>query len=113
MRRLDARFPSPAKPTRDGKFSACDSIGLNVTKFAPLFLRKSPDSATHCEGGGLAVVPHHQIAMSHLAMPHFGAERRIDSAVRAVYLGIAVFGIDLLNPRASPQRSRRLESVGV
>jgi hypothetical protein len=45
--------------TRDGKSSTYDSIALNVTKFAPLFLRQFPDSATDDEGRGLAAVPHH------------------------------------------------------
>jgi hypothetical protein len=46
-------------------------------------------------------------------MPHFRAKRRIDSAVRAVWVGIAVLGIDLLNPRASPQRGGRVQYAGM
>jgi hypothetical protein len=45
-------------------------------------------------------------------MPHFWAERRIDSAGRAVDMGIAALGVDLLNPRARPQRGERLQCVG-
>lgn len=78
-----------------------------MTQFASLFLRQSPDSGTHNEGGGLAIVPRHQVSVSNLTMPHFWVERRIDSAVRTVRLGIAVLGIDLLNPRASSQGSGR------
>jgi hypothetical protein len=89
-----------------------DSIGLNVTKLALLFLRQFPDSATHDEGRGFAIVPCHKGPVSPLAVPHFWGERRVDSAVRAVYVGIAVLGVDLLNPRASPQRSGRWEAVG-
>jgi hypothetical protein len=66
-----------------------------------LFLRQFPDSVTHNERRGLAVVPHHKVSVRHLTMPHLWAERRIDSAVRTVWLRIAVLGIDLLNPRAS------------
>jgi hypothetical protein len=94
------------------KFSTCDSVGLNRAKFAPLFLRQLPDSVTHNEVGGLAIVPRDQVSVGHLTMPHFRAERRIDRAVRSVYMGIAVLGIDLLNPRASPQRRGRLQGVG-
>ena len=49
--------------------------------------------------------------MSHLAMPHLRAERRIDRAVRTVEMGITVLEIDLLNPRTSSQRSGRLQCV--
>jgi len=83
-----------------------------VTKFAPLFLRQLPDAVTHNERSVLAVVPHHEVTVHHLAMPHFRAERRIDRAVRAVYMGIAVLGVDLLNPRASSQGGGRLQCVG-
>jgi hypothetical protein len=82
-----------------------------VTKFGLLFLRHLPDSVTHNERRGVAVIPHHQIAMRHLAMPQFRAERRIDRAVRTVRLGIAALGVDLLNPSARPQRSGRLRCV--
>jgi hypothetical protein len=77
-----------------------------------LAVRQFLDSAAHNEGRGLAVIPDHQVTMRDLAMPHFRSERRIDRAVRAVRMRIAVLGIDLLNPRASPQRSRRLHCVG-
>ena len=72
-----------------------------MTNFAPLFFRQLPDAVTHNEGSGFAIVPHYQVAVRHLAMQHFCAERRIDSAVRTVRLGIAVLGVDLLDPRAS------------
>jgi hypothetical protein len=98
--------------TRDCKFSTFDFVGLNVTKFAPLFLRHFPDSVTHYEGSGLAVVPHHKVSLRNLTMPHFRAERSCDRAACAVYMGIAVLRIGLLDPRASPQRGGRLECVG-
>jgi CheY-like chemotaxis protein len=68
---------------------------------------------THNEGSGLAIVPRHQVSLRHLTRPHFWAKRRSDNAVRSVYMGIAALGVDLLNPRASPQRSGRLQCVGV
>jgi len=77
-----------------------------------LFLRQFPDSVTHNERRGLAVVPHHEVPVRHLAMPHFCAERRIDSAVRTIWVGIAVRGIDLLDPRTSSQRGGRLKCRG-
>jgi hypothetical protein len=77
-----------------------------------LAVRQFLDSAAHNEGRGLAVIPDHQVTMRDLAIPHFRAERRIDRAVRAVCMGIAVLRIDLLNPRASSQRSGSLERVG-
>ena len=81
-------------------------------RVAALFLRQLPDSVTHDEGSGLAIVPRHQVSLCNLTMPHFGAKRRSDRPVRAVRLGIAVPGVDLLNPRAGPQRSGRLQRVG-
>ena len=77
-----------------------------------LFLRQFPDSVTHNERRGLAVVPHHEVPVRHLAMPHFCAERRIDRAVRTVWLGIAVRSVDLLNPRACSYRGGRLQCLG-
>ena len=94
------------------KFSTYNFIGFNVTKFAPLFLRQFPDRVSHNEGSGLAIVPNHKVSLRHLTLPHFRAERRIDRAVRAVYMGITVLGIDFLNPRASPQRGGRLQCAG-
>ena len=49
-----------------------------------LAVRQFLDSATQNEGRGLAIIPHHKVPVRHLAMPHFGAERCIDSAVRTV-----------------------------
>jgi hypothetical protein len=48
-----------------------------------------------------------------LAVAHFGAERRIDNAVRTVRMRITMLGIDLLDPGASPQGGGRLQCVGV
>jgi hypothetical protein len=96
----------------DCKFSAYDSVGPNVTEFAPLFLYQSPDSAPNDEGSGLAIVPRHQVSLRHLTMPHFRAKRRCDRAVRAVDMGIAVLGIDLLDPSASPYRGGKLQCMG-
>ena len=79
---------------------------------AALSLLHFPDSAAHDESSGLAVIPRHQVSLRHLTVPHFRAERRTDSAVRAVYMGIAVRGIDLLDPCARPQRRERLQCVG-
>src|SRR5580692_7014110 len=73
-----------------------------------LAVRQFLDSATQNEGRGLAVIPDHQVTMRDLAMPHFRSERRIDRPVRTVCTGIAARGIDLLNPRARPQRGGRL-----
>jgi len=50
--------------------------------------------------------------LRHLAKPHFRAERRIDRAVRTVWLGIAVRSVDLLNPRACSYRGGRLQCLG-
>ena len=77
-----------------------------------LAVRQFLDSATQNEGRGLAVIPDHQVTMRDLAMPHFRSERRIDRAVRTVYMEIAVRGIDLLDPRASSQGGGRLQCVG-
>jgi hypothetical protein len=98
--------------TRDCKFSTFDFIGLNVTMFAPLFLRHFPDCVSHYEGSGLAVIPHHKVPVRHLTVPHFRAERRIDNTVRAVWVRISVLGIDLLDAGASPQRGGSLQCVG-
>ena len=58
--------------------------GPNVAEFAPLSLCQFPDSATHNEGSGLAIVPRHQVSLCHLTMPHLRIKRRCDRAVRAV-----------------------------
>jgi hypothetical protein len=76
-----------------------------------LFLHHFPYSATHYEGSGLAVVPRHQVSVRHLATPNLRAERRIDNAVRTVWVRITVLGVDLLNPCAGPQRGGRLQRV--
>ena len=81
-------------------------------RIAPLFFRQFPDSATHNEGRSFAIVPQHKVPVCHLTVPYFCAERRGDRAVRTVCVGIRARGIDLFNPRASPQRSRRLQCVG-
>jgi hypothetical protein len=96
----------------DYKFLTYDSVGLNVAEFAPLFLHQSPDSVTHYEGRGLALVPCHKVTVRHLAMPHFCAERRIDNAARTVCMKIATLRIDLLNRPASPYCGRRLQRAG-
>jgi hypothetical protein len=89
--------------------SAPDEFASLPAPNRALALRQSPDSVSHNEGGGFAVVPRHQVSLRHLTMPHFRAKRRIDNAVRTVWLRIAMPGIDLLDSRASSQRSGRLK----
>jgi len=61
-----------------------DCLRLFSIGVASLFFRQLPDAVTHNEGRGLAIIPHHEVSVRHLAMPHFCAKRRIDRAVRAV-----------------------------
>jgi hypothetical protein len=116
-KRLSVQRPHPC-PLEFGQVVHClhDLLAnLKNSRVRPVALpqRQSADSATHNEGRSFAIVPHHKVPVCHLTVPHFCAERRSDRAVRIVYMGIAALGIDLLNPRASSQRSARLQRVGV
>jgi hypothetical protein len=61
-----------------------------------LFVRQPPDCATDNEDRDLAIVPHHQVRVCHLTMPHLGTKRLRDSASA----GNTMFGVDLLNSGA-------------